>query len=132
MTYEPYLSAVREKPDAGKIIATTLDYPMVMDTFGCTPRCIAENEPAVRALVKSYFDALGMIHSDQKRSYEIMGVVPENSIRQDSRCEGESDHHPMRCLRSSICSEHLSPICSSRGAGLKLRTSFCVISSTLS
>jgi NitT/TauT family transport system substrate-binding protein len=29
MTYEPYLSAVREKPDAGKIIATTLDYPMI-------------------------------------------------------------------------------------------------------
>jgi len=26
MTYEPYLSAVREKPEAGKIIATTLDY----------------------------------------------------------------------------------------------------------
>ena len=37
MTYEPYLSSVREKPEAGKIIATTLDYPMVMDTFGCTP-----------------------------------------------------------------------------------------------
>src|SRR6266849_1788597 len=28
MTYEPYLSSVREKPEAGKIIATTLDYPM--------------------------------------------------------------------------------------------------------
>src|SRR5205823_6021841 len=38
MTYEPYLSAVRAKPEAGKIIATTLDYPMVMDTFGCTPK----------------------------------------------------------------------------------------------
>src|SRR3989454_7293887 len=70
MTYEPYLSAVREKPEAGKIIATTLDYPMVMDTFGCTPKFIADNEPAVRALVKSYFDALEMINSDQKRSYE--------------------------------------------------------------
>src|SRR5215216_3815995 len=33
MTYEPYLGAVRAKPEAGKIIATTLDYPMVMDTF---------------------------------------------------------------------------------------------------
>src|SRR6478609_4212247 len=41
MTYEPYLSAVRAKPEAGKIIATTLDYPMVMDTFGCTPKFIA-------------------------------------------------------------------------------------------
>ena len=28
MTYEPYLSAVRAKPEAGKIIATTLDYPI--------------------------------------------------------------------------------------------------------
>src|SRR5260221_10966204 len=26
-------------------------------------------------------------------------VVPENSIRADSRSEGESAHHPMRCLR---------------------------------
>src|SRR6266536_5806974 len=42
MTYEPYLSTVREKPEAGKIIATTLDYPMVMDTFGCTPKFIAD------------------------------------------------------------------------------------------
>ncbi len=37
MTYEPYLSSVRAAPQSGKIIATTLDYPMVMDTFGCTP-----------------------------------------------------------------------------------------------
>src|SRR5437868_6685063 len=74
MTYEPYLSALREKPEAGKIIATTLDYPMVMDTFGCTPKFIAESEPAVKALVKSYFDALDMIKSDPKKSYEIMGA----------------------------------------------------------
>ena len=32
MTYEPYLSTVRAAPDKGKIIATTLDYPMIMDT----------------------------------------------------------------------------------------------------
>src|SRR3981189_2979203 len=32
MIYEPYLSSVRQKPEAGKIIATTLDYPMIMDT----------------------------------------------------------------------------------------------------
>ena len=43
MTYEPFLSAVRAKPEAGKIIATTLDYPMIMDTFGCTPKFLAEN-----------------------------------------------------------------------------------------
>ena len=74
MTYEPYLSAVRAKPEAGKIIATTLDYPMVMDTFGCTPEFIAKNEGAVKALVKSYFEALEMIEKDQKKAFEIMGA----------------------------------------------------------
>ncbi len=74
MTYEPYLSAVRAAPQAGKIIATTLDYPMVMDTFGCTPKFIAENEAAVRAIVKSYFEALDMIKADEKKAYEIMGA----------------------------------------------------------
>ena len=74
MTYEPYLSAVREKPEAGKIIATTLDYPMVMDTFGCTPKFISENEAAVKAITKSYFDALELIKTDQKKAYEIMGT----------------------------------------------------------
>lgn len=74
MTYEPYLSSVRAKPDAGKIIATTLDYPMVMDTFGCTPKFLAENPKAAQALANGYFDALAMIQSDPKKSYEIMGA----------------------------------------------------------
>ena len=46
MTYEPYLSTVRDKPEAGKILATTLDYPMVMDTFGCTPDFLKANAKA--------------------------------------------------------------------------------------
>ncbi len=74
MTYEPYLSAVREKPDAGKIIATTLDYPMIMDTFGCTPKFLSENEAAAKALTKSYFDAVAMIKAEPAKSYEIMGA----------------------------------------------------------
>jgi len=73
LTYEPYLSSVREKPDAGKIIATTLDYPMIMDTFGCTPKFLADNPDAAKALAKSYFDAVAMIKSDEAKAYEIMG-----------------------------------------------------------
>jgi NitT/TauT family transport system substrate-binding protein len=73
MTYEPYLSAVRAKPEAGKIIATTLDYPMVMDTFGCTPKFLAEN-PKAGALADSYFEAVEMIAKDPKKSFEIMGA----------------------------------------------------------
>jgi len=82
MTYEPYLSAVRDKPDAGKIIATTLDYPMIMDTFGCTPKFIADNDAAVKALTKSYFDAVDMIKADQTKSYEIMGADVKQSGEQ--------------------------------------------------
>src|SRR3989440_10566986 len=74
MTYEPYLSAVRAKPEAGKIIATTLDYPMVMDTFGCTPKFIADSDAAVKALTKSYFEAVDMIKNDPTKTYEIMGA----------------------------------------------------------
>jgi NitT/TauT family transport system substrate-binding protein len=79
MTYEPYLSAVREKPEAGKIIATTLDYPMVMDTFGCTPQFISGNEKAVKALADSYFEALEMIKADPARSNTIMGADVKQS-----------------------------------------------------
>ncbi|MET0444781.1 MAG: ABC transporter substrate-binding protein [Pseudorhodoplanes sp.] len=86
MTYEPYLSAVRDKPDAGKIIATTLDYPMIMDTFGCTPKFIADNEAAVKALAKSYFEAVAMIKADQTKSYEIMGA----DVKQTGEAFGKS------------------------------------------
>jgi NitT/TauT family transport system substrate-binding protein len=74
MTYEPFLSAVRDKPEAGKIIATTLDYPMIMDTFGCTPEFLAKNPKAARALADAYFEALAMIKSDPAKSFEIMGA----------------------------------------------------------
>lgn len=74
MTYEPYLSAVRAKPEAGKIIATTLDYPMVMDTFGCTPKFLSEHPQAAKALADGYFDALEMIKAEPTKSYEIMGA----------------------------------------------------------
>ena len=74
MTYEPYLSTVRSNPQAGKIIATTLDYPMVMDTFGCTPDFLAKNEKASKALADSYFEAVDMIAKEPAKAYEIMGA----------------------------------------------------------
>ena len=82
MTYEPYLGAVRAKPEAGKIIATTLDYPMVMDTFGCTPKFLTDNAKAAKALADSYFEALEMIAKDPKKSFEIMGADVKQSGEQ--------------------------------------------------
>ena len=86
MTYEPYLSAVRAKPEAGKIIATTLDYPMVMDTFGCTPKFLAENPRAAKALADAYFDAVEMIQKEPAKSYEIMGA----DVKQTGEAFGKS------------------------------------------
>ena len=82
MTYEPFLSAVRAKPEAGKIIATTLDYPMIMDTFGCTPKFLAENPKAAQALADSYFQALDLIKADPKKSFEIMGADVKQTAEQ--------------------------------------------------
>src|SRR5512146_1633912 len=82
MTYEPYLSTVRAAPDKGKIIATTLDYPMVMDTFGCTPKFLTENPKAAKALADSYFEAVALIEKDQAKSYEIMGSDVKQSGEQ--------------------------------------------------
>ena len=82
MTYEPYLSTVRDNPQAGKIIATTLDYPMVMDTFGCTPKFIQENPKLVQALVTSYFEALELIKREPQKSFEIMGSVVKQTGEQ--------------------------------------------------
>ena len=91
MTYEPYLSSVRAKPEAGKIIATTLDYPMVMDTFGCTPKFLSDNPKAAKGLADAYFDALDMIKSDPKKSFEIMGA--------DVKQSGEAFENSQKFLR---------------------------------
>lgn len=86
MTYEPYLSTVRSNPQAGKIIATTLDYPMIMDTFGCTPKFLSENPKAAQALADSYFEAVALVGQDPKKSYEIMGA----DVKQTGEQFGES------------------------------------------
>lgn len=82
MTYEPYMSAVRSKPEAGKIIATTLDYPMVMDTFGCTPKFLSGNPKAAKGLADAYFDAVEMIKRDPKKSFELMGADVKQTAEQ--------------------------------------------------
>ena len=75
MSYEPYLSTIRANPAAGKILATTIDYPMVMDTVGCDPKWLKANAAAAKALAQSYFDAVAMIEADKTKSFEIMGAA---------------------------------------------------------
>ena len=82
MTYEPYLSTVRSNPAAGKILATTLDYPMVMDTVGCAPTWLKANAKAAQALTNSYFEALEMIKNEPAKANEIMGSAVKQTGEQ--------------------------------------------------
>jgi NitT/TauT family transport system substrate-binding protein len=73
-TYEPYLSQVRGMgADKGKILATTLDHPCVVDTMAFQPAFIRQNQDAVRRVVAGWFAALDMIGRDPDRANEIMG-----------------------------------------------------------
>jgi NitT/TauT family transport system substrate-binding protein len=74
-TYEPYLSQVRAMgEDKGKILATTLQYPCIVDTLAFQPAFLQANGEAVRRVVKSWFDAVEMIAKEPDRSHEIMGA----------------------------------------------------------
>jgi NitT/TauT family transport system substrate-binding protein len=86
VTYEPYLSSVRSAPDKGKIIATTLDYPVVMDTFGCTTGFLKDHPDAAKALAASYYEALDMIKTDKDKAFDIMG----KDVKQSGKEFGES------------------------------------------
>ncbi|HYN13108.1 MAG TPA: ABC transporter substrate-binding protein [Burkholderiales bacterium] len=73
VTYEPYLSTVRAKPDAGKIIVTTKDYPVVIDVLVFKKDFIEKHPKIVKAAVDSFFEALDMIKREPARSHELMG-----------------------------------------------------------
>lgn len=73
-TYEPYLSQVRALgAEKGRILATTLDHPCIVDTLAFQPAFIERNPEAVRRVVKSWYEAVEMIRREPERSHEIMG-----------------------------------------------------------
>jgi NitT/TauT family transport system substrate-binding protein len=82
MTYEPYIGVFRQKPGAGRLIASSLEYPAVFDSFGCTPQFIESNPQAVQALVDSYFEALDMIARERTRAFTIMGASVKQTAAQ--------------------------------------------------
>src|SRR2546421_4590928 len=75
LTYEPYLSTVRAKPDAGKILVTSKEYPVVVDVLVFKKDFIEKNPKIVRATVDSFFEALDMIKREPDKAYELMGSV---------------------------------------------------------
>jgi NitT/TauT family transport system substrate-binding protein len=89
VTYEPYLSLVRDKPESGKLIADSLQYPMVFDSFGCTPKFIKENPKAVKGLVDSYFQALELIEKDKMKAFTIMGADVKQTAEQFEKSQAK-------------------------------------------
>jgi NitT/TauT family transport system substrate-binding protein len=80
-TYEPYLSSVRSMEGA-KILATTVDYPVVIDTVAFQPDYIKKNPAVVKGVVAGFFDALEMLKADPAKSHEIMGAAVKQSGEQ--------------------------------------------------
>ncbi len=73
-TYEPYLSQVRGMgADKGKILATTVDYPCVIDTLAFQPSFLAANGEAAKRVIAGWFAALDMIAAEPDKAFEIMG-----------------------------------------------------------
>ena len=73
VTYEPYLSTVRARPDAGKILVTSKEYPVVVDVLVFRRDFIQKNPKVVKATVDSFFEALDMIKREPAKAYEMMG-----------------------------------------------------------
>ncbi len=73
LTYEPYLSTIRAKPESGKILVTSKEYPVVIDVLVFKKDFIAKNPKIVKATVDSFFEALEMIKKEPAKAYELMG-----------------------------------------------------------
>jgi len=79
LTYEPYLSTIRAKPEAGKILVTSKEFPVVVDVLVFTRAFIAKNPKVVKATVDSFFEALDMIKKEPAKAYELMGSTVKQS-----------------------------------------------------
>jgi NitT/TauT family transport system substrate-binding protein len=86
LTYEPYLSSVREKPDAGKILVTSNEYPVVVDVLVFRKDFIDKHPKVVKATVDSFFDALDMLKREPAKSHELMG----SSVKQSGEAFAKS------------------------------------------
>ena len=73
-TYEPYLSEVRKLgPAKARILVSSIQYPIIMDTMALETGFIAKHPDAVKALVKGWYAALDMIKREPDKSFAIMG-----------------------------------------------------------
>lgn len=82
VTYEPYLSTVRES-GTGSIIVTSAETPgVIVDTLAFQPDYIEQNRQVVEAMVKSWFEALDYIEANRDEAFAIMGADVNQTAEQ--------------------------------------------------
>ena len=72
-TYEPYLSSIRNDPSSGKILVTTVDYPVVVDTLSFPTETLPRHRDDAWKITAAFFEALAMIKSQPAEANKIMG-----------------------------------------------------------
>ena len=72
-TYEPYLGTIRNDAASGKILVTTLDYPIVVDTLAFPTEMVAKQKDEIAKIVAAFFEALAMIKAQPQDAFRIMG-----------------------------------------------------------
>lgn len=77
--YEPHLSTVRDHPERGKVLLSTRDYPAVLGSLACRRDFLRQQPKLARALVRSWFEALDMIHASPARAHQVMGAATGQS-----------------------------------------------------
>ena len=81
VTYEPDLSRAARDGD-GRVVFSSADSPgLIVDVLAFTNGFPEQNPETVRAVIRSYFEAIDFIAKDPDRAYEIgaayLGVTPE-------------------------------------------------------
>ena len=74
VTYEPYLSSVRNEK-AGRILVNSGETPgIIIDTLAFQPDFIKKNPRAVKAVVDSWFEALDYMKKNPADAHAVMGA----------------------------------------------------------
>ncbi|HMG49944.1 MAG TPA: ABC transporter substrate-binding protein [Inquilinus sp.] len=82
VTYEPYLSNIRQDPN-GKILVTSAETPgVIIDTLAFQPDYVAAHPDVVKGVVESWYEALDYIKANPAEANRIMGADVNQTAEQ--------------------------------------------------
>lgn len=75
VTYEPYMSGALKQTSGAKILVSSKETPgIIIDTLAMQPDYIKKNPQVVRAIIKSWYEALDLIAKEPAESNKVMGA----------------------------------------------------------